>query len=67
MNFLSDLAEVLKNSNTAMAGNFLRTHAKEIAALVEAAEGVDRFMVSNHSSFTRLSEALAALNKEKNT
>jgi hypothetical protein len=39
MTFLTELDEVLKNANNAMAGVFLRTHAKEIAALVEAAEG----------------------------
>jgi hypothetical protein len=39
MTFLTDLAEVLQNSNNALAGVFLRNHAKEIVALLEAAEG----------------------------
>jgi hypothetical protein len=38
MNFLTDLAAVLQNSNNALAGVFLHAHAKEIVALVEAAE-----------------------------
>jgi hypothetical protein len=36
MTFLTDLTEILQNSNAALAGVFLRSHAKEIIALVEA-------------------------------
>jgi len=70
MTFLTDLTAVLANSNNALAGVFLRNHAKEIVALVEAAEVINnrREDIFQHDAdFIVLSEALAALNKEKNT
>ncbi len=60
MTFLADLAEVLANANNAMAGVFLRNHAKEIIALVEASE----FTVLTGEGLTELYNVLAALNKE---
>jgi hypothetical protein len=63
MTLLTELAAVLANSNNALAGVFLRNHAKEIIALVEAAE----FTVLTGEGLTELDNALAALNKEKNT
>jgi len=56
MTFLTELAEVLQNSNNALAGVFLRNHAKEIVALVEAAEEDD---------WVGIQTALDALNKEQ--
>jgi hypothetical protein len=66
MTFLTDLAEVLQNSNNALAGVFLRTHAKEIVALVDAAEVINnrREDIFQHDAdFIVLSEALAKLEK----
>ncbi len=66
MTFLTDLTEVLQNSNAALAGVFLRNHAKEIVALVEAAESI-----ANNSCCEGCQEAkrvaqkaLAALDKK---
>jgi hypothetical protein len=67
MTFLTELAEVLQNSNNALAGVFLRNHAKEIVALVEAAEVINnrREDIFQHDAdFIALSEVLAALDKE---
>lgn len=63
MTFLTELANVLANSNNALAGVFLRNHAKEIVALVEAVERhcVKRMLDDDHE----LRQALAALDKEK--
>jgi hypothetical protein len=63
MTFLTDLAAVLQNSNNALAGVFLLTHAKEIINLVEAVERhcVKRMLDDDHE----LRQALAALNKEQ--
>jgi len=65
MTFLTDLTEVLQNSNNALAGVFLRNHAKEIAALVEAAEVVCKCYINDPVADDELSEALAALNKKQ--
>jgi hypothetical protein len=76
MTFLTDLSEVLQNSNNALAGVFLRNHAKEIVALVEAAERLDKEYPASRDGMDRvllpvgvkgIRYALAALNKEKNT
>jgi uncharacterized protein with von Willebrand factor type A (vWA) domain len=65
MTLLTELAAVLANSNNALAGVFLLTHAKEIINLVEAVERhcVKRMLDDDYE----LRQALAALNKEKNT
>lgn len=65
MTFLSDLAAVLQNSNAALAGNFLRSHAKEIIKLVEAVQGEHGGEINNPKC--PICIALAALDKEKNT
>jgi hypothetical protein len=71
MNFLTDLAAVLQNSNNALAGVFLHTHAKEIVALVEAAENAMLVYQTNAQNYPiavameKMREALAALNKEQ--
>ena len=62
MTFLADLTEVLQNSNAALAGVFLRNHAKEIAALVEAVQQEHGGEINNHRC--PICIALAALNKE---
>ncbi len=69
MNFLTDLAAVLQNSNNALAGVFLHTNAKEIVALIEAAEKVSANIVDGQSmrvsieDLIALKDTLAALNK----
>lgn len=65
MTFLTDLTEVLQNSNAALAGVFLRSHAKEIVALVEAVQQEHGGEINN--SRCPICIALAAFNKEKNT
>jgi hypothetical protein len=62
MTFLTELKEVLANSNNAMAGVFLRTHAKEIVALVEAVQQEHGGDITNPKC--PICIALAALNKE---
>jgi hypothetical protein len=74
MTFLTDLAAVrghlreghrhyLQNSNNALAGVFLHTHAKEIAALVEAVQDEHGGEINNPRC--PICIALAALDKEK--
>ncbi len=71
MTFLTELAEVLQNSNNALAGVFLHTHAKEIVALVEAAENAMLVYQTNAQNYPiavameKMREALAAMNKEQ--
>jgi hypothetical protein len=62
MTFLADLAAVLQNSNAALAGVFLCTHAKEIAALVEAVQGEHGGEINNPRC--PICIALAALDKK---
>ena len=63
MNFLADLTAVLANSNNALAGVFLLTHAKEIAALVEAVQKEHGGEINNPKC--PICIAINALNKEK--
>jgi len=65
MTFLTDLTSVLANSNNAIAGVFLRNHAKEIAALVEAVQQEHGGEINNPRC--PICIAINALNKEKNT
>jgi hypothetical protein len=71
MTFLTELAEVLQNSNNALAGVFLHTHAKEIVALVEAAENAMLVYQTNAQNYPiavameKMREALDALNKDQ--
>jgi hypothetical protein len=71
MTFLTDLTAVLANSNNALAGVFLHTHAKEIVALVEAAENAMLVYQTNAQNYPiavameKMREVLAALDKEK--
>jgi uncharacterized protein with PIN domain len=62
MTFLTELAEVLANANNAMAGVFLRSHAKEIVALVEAVQQEHGGEINNPRC--PICNALAALDKE---
>jgi hypothetical protein len=62
MTFLSDLTAVLQNANHALVGIFLRNHAKEIAALVEAVQQEHGGEINNPKC--PICIALAALNKE---
>ena len=62
MTFLADLTEVLANSNNALAGVFLRTHAKEIVALVEAVQDEHGGEINNPKC--PICIALAALDKK---
>ena len=62
MTFLTELAEVLQNSNAALAGVFLRNHAKEIVALVEAVQQEHGGEINNPRC--PICNALAALDKE---
>ncbi len=65
MTFLTDLTAVLQNSNNALAGVFLHTNAKEIVALVEAAESIAKNTCCEGCQEAKLvaQKALAALNK----
>jgi hypothetical protein len=74
MTFLTELKEVL-HQNAELRGVFLLTHAKEIIALVEAAEKIADYGCDQATEFDGpcaskivkiAQEALAALNKEKN-
>jgi hypothetical protein len=68
LTFLIELKEVLANANNALAGVFLHTHAKEIIALVEAAEKHGCGWKIDDPRSTKpceICEALAALNKEQ--
>lgn len=65
MTFLTELAEVLANANNALAGVFLRNHAKEIIKLVEAVQDEHGGEINNPRC--PICIALAALNKEQNT
>jgi hypothetical protein len=62
MPFLTELKDVLANSNAALAGVFFRSHAKEIAALVEAVQGEHGGEINNPRC--PICIALAALDKE---
>jgi hypothetical protein len=62
MTFLTDLTEVLANSNAALAGVFLRNHAKEIINLVEAVQQEHGGEINNPRC--PICIALAALDKE---
>ncbi len=70
MTFLTELKEVLQNSNAALAGVFLRNHAKEIINLVEVAENAMLVYQTNAQNYPiavameKMREALAALDKE---
>ena len=63
MTFLTELKDVLANSINALAGVFLRTHAKEIAALVEAVQGEHGGEINNPRC--PICIAIAALDKDK--
>jgi len=66
MTFLTELKEVLANANNALAGVFLRTHAKEIIALVEAAENLINSPDedSDANAYFELQSALAAFKEQ---
>jgi hypothetical protein len=63
MTFLTELKDVLANSNAALRGVFLLTHAKEIAALVEAVQKEHGGDITNPKC--PICIAINALNKEK--
>lgn len=62
MTFLNELTEVLQNSNAALAGVFLRSHAQKIAALVNAVQ--QEHGGSHHEPECPICIALAALDKK---
>jgi hypothetical protein len=65
MTFLTDLTAVLQNSNNALAGVFLRNHAKEIINLIEAVQQEHGGEINNPRC--PICVAINAFNKEKNT
>ena len=62
MTFLTDLTAVLANANHALAGVFLRAHAKEIIKLVEAVQKEHGGEINNPRC--PICIALAALDKK---